>query len=306
MTHGARACGARISNQIRRSPDRKFLLPKRTTAWAHWKALKQDPARNEATQEPTEDGETKQRGIQSVDQAIDLLAVFEALSAPMTLKALAQAVDMPMSSVHRYLVSLRRRELIVQDQSTGLYDLGPMALQLGIASMRRMDFLGIAEVTARRVAAQTNQTAFVSIWSDKGPVIVRWIHGAHIIITTASLGSILPIFDSSTGRVFTAFMPANTAEPFFAAATGYSRDELTRLLDSVRDTGYAWITESITPGLFAVAAPVKDWQGNVAATVTLLSKEASLVEFPNDALQCLLAHTDDASRQLGFRKKTQG
>jgi DNA-binding IclR family transcriptional regulator len=246
--------------------------------------------------------EKRQRGIQSVDQAIDLLGVFEAAAGPMSLKALAEKSGMPMSSTHRYLVSLRRTGLVNQDEATGLYDLGPMALHLGLASMRRMDALGVTERAARRVAALSKQTVFVSIWTNEGPVIVRWFSGERIIMTTAGIGAVLPIFSSSTGRVFAAYMQEWTARDLMKKQTKYSAKALTGILAGIRDAGYAWIDQLMMPGLYAVAAPVRDMQGGVAATITLLSTEASLVKLPNASLRCLLEETGEASRQIGFQE----
>jgi DNA-binding IclR family transcriptional regulator len=120
-------------------------------------------------------------------------------------------------------------------------------------------------------------------------------------MATAGIGAVLPIFSSSTGRVFAAFMPEWTAGQLMTEESNYSNQALIELLAQVRSAGYAWINQLIVPGLYAVSAPVRDMQGSVAATITLLSTEASLVEFPNDALHCLLKETSEASRQIGFQ-----
>jgi DNA-binding IclR family transcriptional regulator len=261
-----------------------------------------DPVHQDPPEAEHGEREARQRGIQSVELAVDLLGIFEGAAGPLSLKALGGKMDMPMSSVHRYLVSLRRAGLVQQESLTGLYDLGPMALQLGLASLRRIDYLKVAEVAGRTIAAKTGVTTFVSIWSDKGPVIVRWFHGTQMIITTGSIGTILPTFKSSTGRVFTAFMPEHAVGPLISKDSGYAKSEVLRLLQQVRADGYSYINALVTPGLYAVAAPVKDFQGQAQATVTLLSTDPALGDFPNESLRCLLDETDKASRDNGFTK----
>lgn len=250
---------------------------------------------------PDEDGASKQRGIQSVEQAIDLLSIFIGSASPLSLKVIADKAGMAMSSTHRYLVSLRRSGLVCQDELTGLYDVGPKALQLGLAFMRRVDAFGATENAARRLAMETGQTTFVSIWTESGPAIVRWFHGDTIIITTASIGTVLPIFRSSTGRVFAAYFPEAMFDKLAAAEKTYTRAEMVEQRASIHDIGYAWITELITPGLFAVAAPVRDILGNAAAVITLLGTDESLVQFPNTATAALLRETSSASLQIGFQ-----
>lgn len=258
--------------------------------------------KNEATNRKDDtENNARQRGIQSVEQANGLLSVFIESTGPMSLKAIAERMDMATSSAHRYLVSLRRSGLVAQDELTGLYELGPTALHLGLAFMRRMDSLGVAEATARQLAITTRQTTFVSIWTDSGPAIVRWFHGDRIIITTASIGTILPVFASSTGRVFAAHLPDALFEKLALVENRYTLDELTAQRAETTKRGYAWINESITPGLFAVAAPVLNLQGQAAAVVTLLGTESSLVRFPNAALDALLAATGKASTDIGYQ-----
>lgn len=244
----------------------------------------------------------RQRGIQSVEQANELLTVFIETTRPMSLKAIAERMKMATSSAHRYLVSLRRSGLVAQDDLTGLYELGPLSLHLGLAFMRRMDMLGVTENIARQLAMTTKHTTFVSIWTDSGPAIVRWFHGDRIIITSASIGMVLPIFASSTGRVFAAYLPEPLFDKLAAREVRYSLEELQAQRSEVRALGYAWINELITPGLFAVAAPVFNLQGQPAAMVTLLSTEASLVQFPNNALDALLAVTGAASAHIGYQR----
>lgn len=246
-----------------------------------------------------DDSGGRQRGIQSVEQAVELLSVFIGSSSPMSLKAIAEKANMGTSSTHRYLVSLRRSGLVLQDEVTGFYDVGPMALNLGLAFMRRVDALGAAENAARRLAMNTKQTAFVSIWTERGPAVVRWFHGEDIIISSTHVGAVLPLFQSSTGKVFAAYMPELMFDKLAKADKKYIFADLKAQREEVRAHGYAWINE-LTPGLFAVAAPVKDMHGHAAAVVTLLSTEPALVDLPNGISNALLLEVRKASETAGF------
>ena len=47
----------------------------------------------------------------------------------MMLRDIAQQADMPPAKAHRYLVSLIRAGLVMQDPASSHYDLGPFALK---------------------------------------------------------------------------------------------------------------------------------------------------------------------------------
>jgi DNA-binding IclR family transcriptional regulator len=67
-----------------------------------------------------------------------LRALADAQSA-LSLKDLAASAAMPASKAHRYLVSFGRSGLVTQDAVTGRYDLGPLALTVGLAALGRVN-----------------------------------------------------------------------------------------------------------------------------------------------------------------------
>ena len=73
-----------------------------------------------------------QRGIQSVEVGGRLLLALAHEGRPLPLKELAQAADMAPAKAHPYLVSFGKLGLISQDEVSGRYGLGPLAMQLGL------------------------------------------------------------------------------------------------------------------------------------------------------------------------------
>ena len=252
------------------------------------------------TSEPDEQAAPEKRGIQSVDAAVNILDAVASAPGPQPLTGIAKQSGNSASTTHRYLVSLQRGGLVRQDPNTGWYDLGPAALQLGLAALRRMDAVEVAQRHAAGLAAETGTTCFVSIWSNDGPMIVRWFHGRRMIMTMAGVGSVLPLLESSSGLVFAAYLPAHLMKSWMAAhKQEFDDNEL--LLKSVRDQGFAWVDGQMVMGLRGVSVPVLDMYAEVRCTLTLLSPDPKLVHFPNAAQQHLLGAGQRASLQLGYQ-----
>lgn len=251
----------------------------------------------------------KRRGIQSVDASAAILNVFTESDGPKSLSAVAKGAGFPSSTAHRYLVSLQRSGFVFQNPVTGFYDLGPAALRMGLAAMRRLDAIGFAEDAARATTAETGETSFVSVWSERGPTIIRWFPGDNPIITTAGIGAVLPIVGSSTGRLFAAHLERPATRKFITRELqlrlyGVSNQmALEKLLKNARNDGFSAIDGLIVTGLRAVAAPILDLQGHIQATVTLLSVNSSLIELPNKTVSRFLANTRKASSRLGFDRR---
>src|SRR5947209_8449827 len=116
-----------------------------------------------------------QQGIQSIEVGNRLLLVLADASSPMMLRDVAAAADMSASKAHRYLVSYARVGLIQQEPISGLYDLGPLSLQLGFAALRRFDAIGVAMARLHDLAAAIGQTVALATWANCGATIVRWL-----------------------------------------------------------------------------------------------------------------------------------
>lgn len=243
----------------------------------------------------------EKRGIQSVEAAIAILHVVANAGGPQPLSAIAKATGNAASTTHRYLISLRRGELVRQDPLTGWYDLGPGALHLGSAALKRMDAVGVAQNEAMRLAASCGETCFVSIWTPDGPMIIRWFQGRRPVITSAGIGSVLPVMLSSSGQMFAAHLPPHAIEAALAAGTPvHTVASVKKALDKVRENRFAWIDGLIVSGLRGMSVPVLDVQGNIQCALTMLSTDLSLIKFPNEPQRQLIKAGKEASRQLGY------
>jgi len=245
------------------------------------------------------------RGIQSVDTAIRLLEVLGKTEGPLTLKELSARANMDPSSAHRYLASFARSALVRQHADTR-YDLGPLALRIGLAAIRRIDPIQATEEALPALTEQTGFTALLCIWSDRGPTVVHWQRGPTPFVTNLALGSVLPISRSATGAVFVAFLPeAVTAEAIAAEARreDIDRAAFARAVERARKTHLAFVDSSVIPGLAAVSAPVLHWNGEAVASVTLIGPDHELAKSSHPAAIALKRLCNQLSRDFGAQLK---
>ena len=231
-------------------------------------------------------------GIQSVEIGVRVVEVFVASDGPLHLREVAKAADLGPSAAHRYLVSLVRSGLIIQlpDQR---YDLGPLAVRLGFAGLGRIDSINVAVSALESFVVDTGMTAMLSVWSERGPLVVRWKQGINPVYTTIAVGSILPINTSATGLIF-ATWGASVATKLKGAEKAH-RDE-------IRRAGYAEITGNLVPGLFAVSVPVLDGTGSLIAAITAVDA-GSCIEAETRC--ALIAAAAKASASLGYGCKNE-
>ena len=245
----------------------------------------------------------KRRGIQSIDTGIRLLEVLEKADGPLALKELSAKADLDPSSAHRYLASFVRCGLVRQEADSR-YDFGPLALHIGLAAVRRIDTVQLTERALPELVAQTGHTALLTVWSNRGPTVVHWQRGPTPFVTNLGLGSVLPISRSATGTIFVAFLPATvTSDALNAEARRESvdREALARAVERARKNRLASVDNSVIPGLAAVSSPVLQWNGEAAASVTLIGPDHELAKLTHPAALALRKFCDRLSKDFGAR-----
>lgn len=250
--------------------------------------------------------------VQSVEIGHQVLDCLARKGKATSLTDLANSLGVSTSKVHRYLVSLIRCGLVEQDDLTSNYDLGPAALSLGLLALGRLDYHHHGQVYARRLRDAVNLNVSLSVWSERGPVIVTWLDVGQPIEVAGRIGSSLSSIRSNTGRVFLAYRSEREIDDVFAKA--YSRrtpptnegQVLTRksfhlLLADVRERRLARVLGDYTPGIDSLSAPVFDSAGNVVLALSLIGQHGTFdVAWDGPIAKALSATTAELSARLGF------
>jgi DNA-binding IclR family transcriptional regulator len=241
------------------------------------------------------------RRIQSVEVGFRVIRVLEQAGGPLPLREIARAASMPASKVHVYLASFLREGLVAQDAG-GDYRLGPFAVQLGLSAVRQTDLLGIAWPELEGLRAATRCTVYLSVWGNRGPVILAKLDGERQGSLVVRVGYVLPVRHTATGLVFAARLPAHEWQAMIAEEQPAPGDPraLAATLQAVRAQGYAATPHRHIVGMQAIAAPVLDHAGQAVAALTLLGPATLLSGGPDSAVvRALIGAAARLSLRLG-------
>lgn len=254
---------------------------------------------------------SSQQGIQSIEVGADLLQVLADSSAPLALKDLAARAQMSPSKAHKYLVSLARCGMTRQDRVSGYYDLGPLALKMGLVALNRLDANRLVAEAAIDFNHQHDLTVMVTIWTPRGPIVIALHNSSQLVVGNVSVGAILPVLRSASGRVFLAYLPRHMTRAIVAremrltaqrGANGVGTGDVEKLVERVRSLKAGWTKDDLVIGLNALAGPIFDHQGAIVASLTVLDNTAAVdIDSPKSILPVLLRATSEVSRQLGHR-----
>lgn len=251
-------------------------------------------------------------GVQSIEIGFQVLRAVASGERPMMLKEIADAAAMAPSKVHRYLVSLIRAGMVEQDPLSSRYDLGPAALTVGLRAIERLDRvrLGLTAIAALRDEIQ--ETTALSVWSEKGPVIIRDERPRRAITVNLVTGTALEMLRTASGRLFGAYLPRPRWEGLVSTELAQARpspqgitsaDQAEALFATVRKAGYACVDEDyLVPGVEAIGAPVFDADGTMVAALLVIGIHSMFdTSAQGTALPALRRTADDLTLRLGGR-----
>ncbi len=252
------------------------------------------------------------RGIQSIEVGGELLRALAKSGEPMMLRDLAREAGMAPAKAHPYLVSFSRIGLIEQDETTGRYEIGALALELGLISLRRLSAVRIATPRIATLAGSINHAVSLAIWGSNGPTVVQIEEPSRPVHIAMRVGSVMALLETATGRAFAAFMPPKIVSAALDGGldrygVGYNpkrapkSPKTAEMLAEVRKHGLARALGDPLPGVNAFAAPVFDYAGHVALVITAMGPEASFDAGWDSALANELRDcASGISKRLGY------
>lgn len=241
------------------------------------------------------------------------MAVLEALAEAnptLSLAALAAQVRRSKPTVWRLVHTLVKLGYVRQDPATREFALTPHVLALG-THFEGMDLKDLAGPSLRRLSTQIGETVNMAVLDGDLLIYIERIKTSQVVNINLSVGSRLPLYNTSMGRVLLAYMPEAAQRQYLQhlrddpAARKYTQGNFKRLLDALaatRRAGFALNDEDLAPGLRSVAAPVWNRAGHVAAAINIAvpSVRVAVRELRVRYVPALLATATEISAALGY------
>lgn len=220
-------------------------------------------------------------GVQSFEVGLAMLSLLALQRQPIKITALAAQARMAPAKAHRYLASLVRSGYAAQDPDSGLYSTGPAALDFSLSCLSTIEPIEIASAEALGLCRSTNHTVALSVWGSFGPTVVRWEQPPRPVMVNIGPGSVFPLLDSATGRVFAAYYDETIIRrhlqhgeaargPGTKALAGAVSRKPGETTAQVRKRGMSRARSDFMSGLSAFAAPILDHRGQLVLVITVL------------------------------------
>lgn len=264
--------------------------------------------------EPLSEEKTKGR-IKSVGKVFEILKALASIEMPCRLSVLSRHLNMPANVLRSYLVNLRDLGMVTQSPSTGLYDLGPGLVPLGMAALRRFDLMKLARPVMEELSGHLNEPVTLLIWGDRGPTAIHSVERYRTFPYEVKIGSIVSLTATAAGRCFLAHLPPDRWEDLVEkerkelGALVPSAAELKADLEAIRQSGLATRTDLLVKSaevaptqIKVLAAPVFGADRRMQAALAIISQDQAFeIDVEGPQAQSILAAAQRISKQLGYQ-----
>jgi IclR family pca regulon transcriptional regulator len=240
--------------------------------------------------------------VQSLDRGLAVIRCFDADHQRLTIADVARETGLTRAAARRFLHTLEHLGYVGADGTR--YYLRPRVLELGYAYLSSVTIPEIAQEHLVHLAEQLHESCSASVLDGGEIVYIARAQTNRIMTIALGVGSRLPAYATSMGRVLLAHLPEAELDAYLAAAslerlterTIVDVDKVRRILSDVVKNGYALIDQELEQGVRSVAAPIHDARGNVvaainvsahAARVTLSRLQDEFVPALLDAAKCV-------------------
>ena len=209
---------------------------------------------------------TTQEASGSVKSAVRVLDLLEHLDrvGEISHADIADALEIPKSSLTQLLKTLVARSYVDFDPATKAYRLGDAFARFSKRANDARDLVEFIGPVLEEITRETSETSALNQLKGKVSKVMATMMSPQRLMSNMRRGDAAPLYATSGGKAILAFLPEAARNEYVASAafepitpkTIRSRRELQRQIAAVRKDGVAYSFEEFTPGIVGVGVPI--------------------------------------------------
>lgn len=241
--------------------------------------------------------------LQTLEKGLKVIEAFNG-EQYLTISSAAKSVGISRPTARRVLITLVN--LGYAQMLDNRFYLTPKVLSLGYSYMTARDSWEITTTLLRDLSKQTNESSSIAKLVGEEIVYIGRVPANKIMKISLNIGTHLPAFATSMGKVLLANLDEDKLDEYFSKAdlkpltpyTVYKEEELRKELEIIRERGWALSENQLEIGLMSIAAPIRNMRGEVIAAINCSTNSSitSREEAMENYLEPLLKTADLISK----------
>ncbi len=248
--------------------------------------------------------DTNGSGPRVLDRTFAILRLFTPDDPDWTVTEAAEALDLPVPTVHRLLAALQRHGYVARDEGTKRYRLGVAAFELGRRATVSTDLQATSLKVLESIAAESGETVLLTVISPdrRTSVCLERVESRKPLRLSVVPGLRVPLHAGASQKALLAYMSHSDLHAFIDGglptlcdATITDPVRLEKELVDIRQRGWATSYQETNLGLWGIAITLLDTRADPVAAVGLAGPRARL---PKSRIPEVLQVLDEGARTI--------
>jgi IclR family pca regulon transcriptional regulator len=212
----------------------------------------------------------------SLARGLAVIQAFSQRQRELTVSQISAKTGFSRAAVRRCLYTLAKLGFAATDDSRHFH-LRPRVLALGHSYISSMPLAATAQPILENVSRILHESCSIATLDRTDIVYIARANVTRIMSIDLVVGSRLPAFCTSMGRVLMAELPPEKLDEFLARVefnryterTVATAEKLRQILRLVQRNGYSIVDQELESGLRSMAVPIHDAAGRVVAALNV-------------------------------------
>jgi IclR family transcriptional regulator, pca regulon regulatory protein len=213
--------------------------------------------------------------VLSLARGLLVIESFEGFPEGRTVVEIAESTGLSRAAIRRLLLTLELLGYV--ERSRQVFRLKTQVLRLGFSYLSSSSVVEAARPVLERITEATHESSSMSMLDGGEIVYVARNAASRVLAAGLSVGSRLPAYCTSMGRVLLAALPDAELEAYlrtlkpkaYTPKTILTISGLRKAILDVRKRGFSIVNEELETGLRSVAVPVHNRNNRVVAAINV-------------------------------------
>jgi IclR family pca regulon transcriptional regulator len=234
---------------------------------------------NQKSTSRTADGD-EGAAVRSLARGLSIIECFDVDHPEWYLVDICAQTGLHISTAFRLAKTLTAKGFLELDPKSGAYRLGTKLHRTAYLALSNLELANIAHAHMEQLAEVIGETIDLSVPIAEGNLFVAQVQTPRPFKPVSRVGIVFTGYFNSHGKITLAFAPEYQKDSLLARAkSAVTPEKWTRLeadLTQAVQSGIAYDLEESTPGIHALAVPVRDFSGNLRAVLGIVAPQERL------------------------------
>lgn len=256
--------------------------------------------------------ESKADHVRALERGLAVINAFSAEHQRLTLSEVARRTGLTRATARRLLHTLVNLGYVEQQNTS--FVLLPKVLDLGYSYLSALRLPDLALPVMEELVVSIRESSSMAVLDGHDIVYVARVPTTRIMTIALALGSRLPAYATSMGRVLLAGLPRPDFDRYLSdvvlkpltTRTVNSTSQLREIIDQTREEGWCLVDQELEDGVRSIAAPIANNHGRVLAAlnVSCHASRSTVEQMIDDYLPKLLDATAVITKRAGSLVRT--